>query len=312
MRPVKAHGPASAGHGHATRRGKVSSRGHESRPRRRPEHDESHHSAPGGALRRLHDTFPFRHPILTLTIALVSFGAVAGILAGGHIAKTQAAVGTTIEGVFASAGFAVKGISLSGNERTTTAAAYTALGVQRGRSIFAFDPAGARDRLLKLPWVADAEVRRQFPDTVVVRLIEKRPFALWRSGAEFVVVERSGAVIAKVAAESFRLPLLTGVGAPEAAAPFIDALGAYKTLSSRVRMIERLGERRWDLLLIGGVTVKLPEDGWETQLADLEQLIGEKSVLDRNIEVIDLRYPDNYVFRLHNGDSRPIPRAQRA
>ncbi len=312
MRQVKAHEASSARHAHTGRRGKAASRTTEPRAGRRPEHENPHPFDPEGTLRRLRDSFAFRHPMLTLTLALVAFGAVAGILAGGHIAKTQAAIEETIEGALANAGFAIRGITLAGNEHTTREAALAALGVQGGRPIFAVDPFAVRGRLLKLPWVADAEVRRRFPDTLAVRLIEKRPFALWRKGNELVIVERSGAVITRVGSESFRLPVLAGTGAAQAAAPFIDALGAYKTVSSRLRLIERVGDRRWDLLLSGGVTVKLPEEGWEAQLADLERLIGANNLLDRNIEIIDLRYPDNYVFRLHNGDSRPVPRAQRA
>jgi cell division protein FtsQ len=60
------------------------------------------------------------------------------------------------------------------------------------------------------------------------------------------------------------------------------------------------------------VVVRLPEEQWDRQLPELEMLIVEKGVLERDIEMIDLRYPDNYVFRLHNGDSRPIPRERRA
>ncbi len=103
-----------------------------------------------------------------------------------------------------------------------------------------------------------------------------------------------------------------GNGAPEAAAAFLDAARPYRAVFARLQMIQRMGERRWDLLLAGGVTVKLPEEGWESQLTELESLIVEKAILERDIEMIDLRYPDNYVFKLHNGDSRPVSRERRA
>ena len=86
----------------------------------------------------------------------------------------------------------------------------------------------------------------------------------------------------------------------------------YRAVTARLQTIQRMGERRWDLLLAGGVTIRLPEEGWESQLAELEMLIVEKAILERDIEMIDLRYPDNYVFRLHNGDSRPVSRERRA
>jgi cell division protein FtsQ len=267
---------------------------------------------PEGTLAALRETWAFRHPMLSLTLGLLAFGVIGGLISGGYIAKGGAQFGATAQHALADAGFAVRQVHLSGNERTTEDEAFGALDVTAGYSIFSVDPSAARKRLLALPWVADAEVRRQFPDTVTVRLIEKRPFALWRNGRDMSVVERSGAVITREGLDSFHLPVIAGAGAPGVAAPFLDVLGGYKAVFTRVRMIERMGERRWDLKLDGNVTVRLPEEGWEDQLKELDTLISKRGVLDRDIEIIDLRYPDNYVFKLHNGDSRPLPRQQRA
>jgi cell division protein FtsQ len=240
-------------------------------------------------------------------------GGAVGLFAGGHVAKAIGSMQSAIIAPFTDAGFAVREVAILGEERTTPEAASTALAIANGGSIFGVKPDAARARLLMLPWVADAEVRRHFPDKVTVHLIEKRPFALWKNGNDLSVIERSGAVITKVKDTSFdHLPLIAGAGASEAAAAVIDALAKEKATQARLVAIERVGERRWDLHLSGGVTVRLPEEGWERQLSELERLIVEKGVLERDIEMIDLRYPDNYVFRLHNGDSRPVPRERHA
>ena len=251
----------------------------------------------------------FRRPMLSLTLMLVLGGGVYGLIAGGHLSRLSEGV----ESSMAQAGFAVGDISLAGADRTSTADVYAAIGVERGQSIFAVDAAEIRTRLLDLPWVGDAEVRRNLPGSLSIRLIEKRPFALWQSGKSVVVIERSGAVITDADSGDFdHLPLFAGLGAPEAASAFLDAARPYRAVFARLQMIQRMGERRWDLLLAGGVTVKLPEEGWESQLTELESLIVEKAILERDIEMIDLRYPDNYVFKLHNGDSRPVSRERRA
>jgi cell division protein FtsQ len=300
MRPVSARDFRSDKFSSQARRGKASSRATEPR-------------VDGRAQRKGKPGFLFRRPLLVLTVGLVAAGGAAGLFAGGHVAKAIARAEAAIAAPFTEAGFAVRDIALTGAERTTPEAANAALAIAKGGSIFAVRPDAARARLLMLPWVADAEVRRHFPDRVTVRLIEKRPFALWRNGNELSVIERSGAVIVKAGETQLeRLPLLMGAGAPKAAAPIVDALAQEKAIQARLVAIRRIGERRWDILLAGGVTVRLPEDGWERQLAELERLIVEKGVLERDIEMIDLRYPDNYVFRLHNGDSRPVPRERHA
>ena len=288
------------------RRGKSASRAPEPRASRKA---KSTDASRAGAWRRVF----LRRPILALTLSLVAIGGAVGLFAGGHVAKAILSVQAAIAAPFADAGFTVREIAIAGDERTTPEAASAALAVPKDISIFAVRTDAARARLLMLPWVAEAEVRRHFPDKVTVRLIEKRPFALWKNGNQISVVERSGAVIVKAEENGFgHLPLITGAGAPEAAAPIIDALAGQKAVQARLVAIARIGERRWDLVLSGGVTVRLPEEGWERQLAELERLIVEKGVLERDIEMIDLRYPDNYVFRLHNGDSRPVPRERHA
>ena len=254
-----------------------------------------------------------RRPILLLSCSLALVAGAFGIWRGGYIGAALTGTETRVDRMFAARGFAVRTITISGQERAVPDSIYHAISIQPGDPMLAVDPGAVRGRLLELPWIADAEVRRQFPDSVSVHLIEKRPFALWRSGSSLWVIERSGAVITTADRDAFiHLPLLLGEGAPDAAAPLLDALAKRTAIPARLEAAERIGERRWDLHLAGGVIVRLPEEDWDRQLTELEKLIVEKAVLERDVEVIDLRFPDNYVFKLHNGDSRPVPRERRA
>jgi cell division protein FtsQ len=254
-----------------------------------------------------------RRPMLALTLALILCAGVAGLVSGGQVSNIYGNFVRSIADGFGELGFTVGSISLRGNERTSADAINAALGIQPGQTIFSVDPAAARARLMQLPWVAEAEIRRQYPGTIAVVIVEKRPFALWKNGINTAVVERSGAVITGASTDEFsRLPLVLGPGAPEAAALLLDAIGGARAVAARLRGAERISERRWNLILDGNVTVKLPEEGWANQIRELERLIVDKGVLERDIESIDLRYPDSYIFRLHNGDSQPVPRERRA
>src|SRR6185437_193929 len=81
-----------------------------------------------------------RRPMLVLTLVLIVMGGAAGLFAGGHVAKAIDGMQTAIAAPFTKAGFAVGNIALSGQERTTPQAAYAALGIDKGGSIFAVRP----------------------------------------------------------------------------------------------------------------------------------------------------------------------------
>jgi cell division protein FtsQ len=254
-----------------------------------------------------------RSPMFFLTLFLLLFAGLSGLISGGHVANAYEILARAAGGVFGRLGFAVSEVSVEGNARTPKGAVLAGLDATKGDSIFAVDPGHVRARLLTLPWVADAEVQRHFPGKVSITVIEKRPFALWQNGDAMALVERSGAVITQSGLEEFaHLPLIYGKGAPAAAAPLLDAIGASRAVAARFKAAEYVSERRWNLILSGNVVVKLPEEGWQREIAALEVLIVDRGVLERAIEVIDLRYRDSYIFRLHNGDSRQSPRERPA
>jgi cell division protein FtsQ len=234
---------------------------------------------------------------------------IAALFAGGYVSGAFKAAGRAFDAIVADAGFGIDAVHLSGNTRTQPAAILTALGFEPGQSIFGADIQAARTRLLALNWVADAEVRRQYPASISVSIIEKLPFALWQTPNGLYVVERSGRPITKAVASDFRhLPLFLGDGAPEVGAEFVDAIALHRAIAARVKAMQRVSERRWNILLDDGVVVELPETGWARQLDELEHLIVDKGVLERDITEIDLRSPDNFFFQLRNGEKQQATR----
>jgi cell division protein FtsQ len=233
------------------------------------------------------------------------------LLASGYIGRTIRAIERFNDQLIADAGFGIAEVRISGNSRTPPETIAAALGLAPGQSIFGADLGAARARLMALDWVADADVRRRYPDAITVHLVEKLPYALWKSPNGLYVVERSGGVITNKNLEPFaHLPVLVGAGANVNGAEIVDQVAQHRAVTARVRAIERVSDRRWNLLLDDGVVVKLPEVGWQKELDTLDHLIIDKGVLERDISEIDLRSPERFFFVLRNGEQKEEPRGR--
>jgi cell division protein FtsQ len=248
---------------------------------------------------KLRGWLSFRQPMMLMATSLVVLAFVAALVVSGTVARAVRQVNDAADALVANAGFGISEVHLAGNQRTPPETILAALGFEPGESIFGADLQSARARLMQLDWVAEADVQRRYPDAISVRLVEKLPFAIWDSGHGVYVVERNGKTITdKGLAEFARLPHLVGANAPADAADLIDAVAAHRATAARTKAYQRVSERRWNLILDGGVVVQLPEADWQKQLDTLEMLIVDKGILERSLTEIDLRSPKAYFFLL--------------
>jgi cell division protein FtsQ len=200
-------------------------------------------------------------------------------------------------------GLSVRHIVIDGRENTPEPILRQALGIMIGEPILGFSVAEARARLLSLGWVEDAVVERRLPDTLVVSLIERAPFAVWQDRGRFRLIDRNGETMGEQdvgrAAEELSLPLVVGPGAPEAATELFDEMQPYPDIRKRLVGAVRVGQERWNLVLKSGATVMLPGEDQDAALDRLQGLQGRIRLLDRPVQVIDLRLADRVVVRPH-------------
>ena len=235
------------------------------------------------------------------------FAALYGLQALGAGASLRERLGDLTAGL----GLRVRDVVIEGQLKTPEPMLRAALGIRPGEPILGYSLAEARARLESIKWVAHATVERRLPATIVVRLVERRPFAVWQTDGKFLLIDRDGQVVADsdVAAFAGQLPLVVGAGAPAAAAALMESLGAQPVLQSRMVAAVRVGERRWNLRLNNGADVLLPEGGDAPALLRLMALQASHAVLDRPLAVVDLRLPDRLVVRPQTDPRAPDPKA---
>ncbi len=238
---------------------------------------------------------------LLLAVTLLSAGSY-GLWRAGY---PQAALGWLERGserLQVGAGLALREVTLWGREWAPRAEILEALEVRRGQPMLSLDLASARTRLEAIGWIESATVARRLPALIEVRIVERKPLALWQRRGKLVLIGDQGAVITAAGLERFRdLPIVVGEDAPNHAAALIGILSREPALMDRVEAAIRIGGRRWNLRFRSGLEVRLPEgaeaEAWR-RLAGLER---DHRILGRELVAIDLRLPDRLIVELAPG-----------
>lgn len=249
---------------------------------------------------------PHLSPRLKWALRLSGGGLALVLLAGaavlawatGWLDRRVAAIETALTALTVEAGFRVEEVLVTGRRASDPEALLAALGTQRGAPILAIDLQESREAMLALPWVEDATIRRRLPDTLLIRMEERRPLAIWQNARRLHLLDTEGAVVPVDDLSPFRtLPLVVGPDAPGHARELLAALERVPGLAARVSASVRVSERRWDLHLDNGVRVHLPETGFAPALQRLAEMQQQADLIDRDIRAIDLRQGDRVVIR---------------
>lgn len=240
----------------------------------------------------------FARPAALAAIALVAFGAGALAWRSGLPARLGEAVQERIVAASAAGGLTVARVTVEGRVNAAPAEILAASGLAEGMPMLGFSPDAVRARLEAVAWVERASVQRRFPDHVHLVIEERVPFALWQNRGRFALIDRAGRVILRDTVERFaHLPLVVGEGAATEAATLLGVLAMYPEVQRRATAAVRVNERRWNLRLVSGADVLLPEGHEAAALERLVSLHRDTQVLDRQLVAVDLRLPDRMVLR---------------
>ena len=195
-----------------------------------------------------------------------------------------------------SKGFALKIIEASGRNHTDFAAIRSVLAKWRDQSIFSIDLTAIRRELLNLGWVKDAVVSRHLPDKLTVKLIERHPVALLQTPAGHQLIDKTGVMIKGASVSAFsHLVVVSGRGAAERANVLLGMLETEPEIFADVWAVQLIAERRWDVHMRSGLTIKLPEEDPVLAWSRLAILERDTAITERDLAAIDLRVPGQLV-----------------
>ncbi len=196
-------------------------------------------------------------------------------------------------------------ISIGGAQRTDPAAIWRASGVRSGVAMVDVDESRAARKVEALPWVAEAAVRRHWPNEVSITVTERSALAALRrqDSVGWVLLDASGRVLEQVSEVPAGLVPIEGIAA--AASPGTLVAGPHDALRLAAALSEQLAGRvaairvmptgELELQLAGGGTVRLgaPSD-LDRKLSAAETMLA--SVDSRGLAVLDVRIPASPVL----------------
>jgi cell division protein FtsQ len=205
-------------------------------------------------------------------------------------------------------GLTIADIRVEGRETTDRETILAALAAGPGTPILAVNPARAKAQLETLPWVRKAVIERRLPSTLYVRLVERKPLALWQHGGKLELIDREGAAIPTPRLDRFaKLPLVVGEGAAGHAAELLEMLASEPELAARVTAAVRVGDRRWNLRIDNTVDVLLPAEAAASAWSQLARIERSSAVLKREVQTIDMRLSDRLVLRVSAETPKEVP-----
>lgn len=235
-------------------------------------------------------------------------GFVLWIWAQGYLVRAQDWAGDRIARAGASVGLVVGDVVVIGRHYVDTPRLKAAIGVEPGAPILGVDLDGVQSRLSSISWVKSVHVRRVLPDRLIVSLNERLPVALWvEAPGGPAVIDAEGVVLTRIDVGSFGpLLALEGKGCETVAGDLIALLEGQPDLAVRVKKGVRVSGRRWDLVLSGGMILRLPEDDPGFALARAAKAQLQERVLDQDLKAIDLRQNDRIILENKPGQTRDL------
>ena len=163
-----------------------------------------------------------------------------------------------------------------------------------------FDADELRRRAEQIPAVKSASVRIDPGGLLTLKVAERMPAVIWRNRDSLALLDEEGefVTVAGNRASHMELPLITGPGAESAVPEAVQIVSAAKGIKYSLRGLNRVGQRRWDLVLDGGRRVLLPAKEPVEAVRRLMTLEATELLLQRRLLAVDLRETGRTAVRL--------------
>ncbi len=196
--------------------------------------------------------------------------------------------------------FMVNLMAIDGADADVDLAIRTELPIDFPVSSFDLDIEQLRATIAAMDPVKSVAVRIRSGGILQVDVTPRVPVLIWRTNGGLHLLDGTGHPVAPLDLRADRpdLPLIAGQGADLHVEEAVKLIEAAAPLGDRMRGLQRIGERRWDLVLDRDQRVLLPAKNPVRALERMIALDTASDLLARDISQVDLRLTSRPTIRM--------------
>tara|TARA_B100000989_G_scaffold282485_1_gene247584 strand:- start:1467 stop:2303 length:837 start_codon:yes stop_codon:yes gene_type:complete len=204
-------------------------------------------------------------------------------------------------------GFRIENIIIAGTNNLPKDYINNIIKIYNDVNIFKINLSTIHNKIIKNSWVKEAYIERVLPNTLKIKILEKKPIAIWQNNKTNKLVTANGEVISHGNVNIFKndFPIIKGNKSKENIYSILRILEANKSLFKNIWSLTFINQRRWDLHFNQGLVVRLPAQNVNEAWEKIIKLQQNYNILNLKLTEIDLRNPKQILGKI-NFDKRVI------
>ena len=206
-------------------------------------------------------------------------------------------------------GFKIKNVLISGTHNLSQDYLINIINTQNHINILNVNLHTIYNKIIQNSWVEETYVERILPDTIKIKVLEKKPIAIWQNQKGNKLITVNGDVISHANVNKFKnsFPIIKGEKSKENISTILKILDTNKNFAKNIWSLTFINQRRWDLHFNQGLIVRLPSQDVIKAWQKIIKLQTNYNILNLRLTEIDLRNPKQILGKI-NFDKKVILR----
>ena len=198
-------------------------------------------------------------------------------------------------------GFTIKNIDIKGIYHLDQKDIIKTINSYNKKNIFNVNLKNIYNEIKQNTWVEEVSIKKIYPNTLEINLIEKEPIAIWQNKSVYHLITKNGGIISEANLNNFKkhLPIIIGRNAHKNVYSILQILNIDKNLTKNIWSLTFVNEKRWDIHFNQGLTIRLPSTSVKEAWRKIILLSKKFNILSLDLTELDLRSSKNVLGKIN-------------